>query len=234
MPAATPSSYLEVFVMTGNQCGRLLIGATGSIHVIDLPQYLPKFRESFCDAIDVLMTDTAAAMYSPRVVSLYADSVSVGWWGDSPVTTPHIQLTRSCDLFVVLPATANTLCKVAAGIADTPVTAAVAASPQPVVFAPAMNARAWESRPVQRAISQLREDGHYVVDPEPAFALTEGQEDGGRAPSPGTLMAHLKHVLSRRQAAEYFAEATSEPPRTPAAQKLLPTVALPKNGSVDA
>jgi phosphopantothenoylcysteine decarboxylase/phosphopantothenate--cysteine ligase len=201
--------------MPTKQCRRLLLGVTASIHCVGLPEYIKRFREDFADSVQVLMSETAAEMFPPQVLSLYADQpVQTQWWA-ADGSAPHIRLPRECDLFVVVPTTANSLCKIATGIADTLVTAAVAASPQPVLLAPAMNAEVWRSAPVRRAVDQIRADGHYVIDPEPGFSVTENAQGAGMGTTPDLVLSHMRHVLSKRQALGYFAEATSTPVRTP-------------------
>ena len=204
--------------MSTKQCGRLLIGVTASIHCVHLIAYLERFRD-FAESVDILMSEAAARMYPPRILSAFTGQpVVTDWWADDG-SAPHIRLPRECDLFLVLPATANSLCKIAHGISDTLVTAAVAASPRPVVLAPAMNGKVWETPPVIRAVDQIRADGHYVIDPQPGFSVTEKKQDAGMGPSPDLVMTHIRHVNSRRLAQAYFAEATATPARTPSSLK---------------
>jgi phosphopantothenoylcysteine decarboxylase/phosphopantothenate--cysteine ligase len=222
MPAARP-------------CDRLLIGISGSIHSLQIFDYLALFRHSFAASIRVVMTAGAARMVRPETVELFVDDrVFLDSWDRSAATTgaPHLGLTQWADLFVVVPATASILGKAAAGIADDLLSTCILSSPRPVVFAPAMNLAMWKSRAVQRNLQTLRADGHYIVDPGPGISIAAGESDQGLAPSPGILLRHLQHVRLKALQHDYWAEATSEKPLTPAQRKLR-TIAARAAGAGD-
>jgi phosphopantothenoylcysteine decarboxylase / phosphopantothenate---cysteine ligase len=203
-------------------CSRLLIGVSGSIHAIQIVEYLVKFRQQFAAEIKVIMTPAAAAMVAPNTIELLTDGpVLIDVWGTDEVKSPHITLTQWAELFVVLPASANTIGKAANGIADNLLSTAILASPLPAVFAPAMNPAMWASAAVRRNVATLRADGHYVVEPGTGVSITTGRLSAGLVPSPATLLPHLWHVQLRRLKEAYWAEATAEAPRTPSASKTL-------------
>ena len=77
----------------------------------------------------------------------------------------HINLARLADIVLVAPATANTIGKVAWGIADNLLTAIIMATRAPVVFAPAMNPQMWINLIVQGNVAHLRELGYHFVEP---------------------------------------------------------------------
>lgn len=77
----------------------------------------------------------------------------------------HIGLARRAELFVIAPATANVLGKIAQGIADDLLTTLAMAATCPVILAPAMNTEMWAKPAVQRNISQLRADGYHLIAP---------------------------------------------------------------------
>jgi len=173
-------------------CKRLLVGVSGSIHATHLIEYLVRFRREFAEQIRVIMTAAATQMIPPQPVELAADGpVLTDLWGTADIRSPHIRLTRWAELFVVVPATANTLGKAAGGIADDLLSTAILASEQPVVFAPSMNPTMWRNPAVQRNVSTLRADGHYVVEPLEGRSLTTGDLDTGLGPSPASLLTHL-------------------------------------------
>lgn len=78
---------------------------------------------------------------------------------------PHIELADFADVHVVVPATANTLAKLAQGFADNVVTAALLAAHTPVVIAPAMNVHMWQNKATQANLTLLRDRGFYLVAP---------------------------------------------------------------------
>lgn len=104
---------------------------------------------------------------------------------------PHL---RRADLLVVAPATANTLAKLAYGLADNLLTEAALAHAGPVLVAPAMNTRMWEHPATQANLATLRARGVHVVGPE-AGELAEGEIGLGRMSEPEAIAARIDEVL---------------------------------------
>ena len=98
----------------------------------------------------------------------------------------HIRLSRTADVVMVAPASADFLAKMAMGMADDLASSLVLASSAPVWVAPAMNVRMWEHPATQRNIMQLKEDGVQVYMPEPG-ALACAEVGTGRMVEPDTL-----------------------------------------------
>jgi len=98
----------------------------------------------------------------------------------------HIALADRADLFVVAPATANLIGKMAAGIADDLLTTTLMATKAPILLAPAMNVNMWEHPATQRNLDQLREQGCRVLEPDTGF-LACGWEGKGKLPDPETI-----------------------------------------------
>ncbi|WP_051304437.1 flavoprotein [Calidithermus chliarophilus] len=90
--------------MSSSLCDNLLVGVSGGIQCVNLHNYLFHFRTVLARQVKVIMTPSAAKMVSPAVLELYLDDrVFVDFWDRSTeVKTPHIQLTRWADLFVVV------------------------------------------------------------------------------------------------------------------------------------
>ena len=210
---------------TTKQCRTLLVGITGSAMILDIAAYLSRLKEEFTEELECLVSEAAQGIVSPTWLAATVASRMYTEWIEPDGAAPHIAATRRADLFVVLPATANSICKCAAGIADTSVTAAVSASLSPVVFAPAMNEAAWESGPVRRAVRLLRDDGHYVIEPESFRSATEQREGRGRAVSQERLLSRLRHLLAVRQAANYLPTAVGRPAQTPSTNSSPPPTA---------
>jgi phosphopantothenoylcysteine decarboxylase / phosphopantothenate---cysteine ligase len=111
----------------------------------------------------------------------------------SPAEDPYPHLTRA-DLLVVAPATANTLAKLAHGLADNLVTEAALAHRGPILVAPAMNPRMW-SHPATRAnVEALRSRGTHVVGPDEG-ELAEGEWGLGRMAEPEVIYARARALL---------------------------------------
>lgn len=211
--------------MSGEKmCANLLIGISSSIHALDVHHYLSLFRDTIAVEIKVIMTSNATDIADPRTVGLSCDDrVFVDLWDQSASVNraPHLQLTQWADLFVIVPATANTIGKAANGIADDLLSTAILSYPKTVVFVPAMNPVMWDSKALQRNIEVLEKDGHYVIRPESVgIEVGTTARDKVPAPSAESVLPHLKHVRLRELRRDYWDEAIHEKPMTPAQKKL--------------
>ncbi|ARS29566.1 bifunctional phosphopantothenoylcysteine decarboxylase/phosphopantothenate--cysteine ligase CoaBC [Sphingomonas sp. KC8] len=106
----------------------------------------------------------------------------------------HIQLSRQADLVVIVPATADLLARMAAGIADDLATTLLLATDKPVLAAPAMNVRMWGHAATQRNVAQLRADGVTVLEPDEG-AMACGEYGPGRLPDPEIILAAIQRAL---------------------------------------
>lgn len=109
----------------------------------------------------------------------------------------HIQLSRSADLVVVAPATADLMAKAANGFANDLATTALLATDKPVLMAPAMNVRMWHHPAMQRNLAQLKADGVRFVGPDEG-AMACGEFGLGRMAEPEAIAAAIEAFLRRR------------------------------------
>ncbi|MFD2842103.1 bifunctional phosphopantothenoylcysteine decarboxylase/phosphopantothenate synthase [Paracoccus cavernae] len=112
----------------------------------------------------------------------------------------HIQLSRSADLVVVVPATANLMARMAAGLADDLATTLLLATDKPVLIAPAMNVRMWEHPATRRNRRQLQQDGILFVGPGEGV-MACGEYGDGRMSEPATILEAIRAQLGRPVAA---------------------------------
>ena len=108
---------------------------------------------------------------------------------------PHLALTRSCDLLVVAPATADILAKTAHGIADDLVSSIILGRDCPMLAAPAMNDRMWANPATQRNVETLKEDGVLIAGPA-VGELACGVSGAGRMIEPADLFEHIARALT--------------------------------------
>ncbi len=106
----------------------------------------------------------------------------------------HIELSRSADLVVVAPATADLMAKAAAGIADDLATTALLATDKPVLMAPAMNVRMWEHAATRRNLATLKADGVTIVGPDEG-AMACGEFGPGRLAEPQVIFEAVMAAL---------------------------------------
>ncbi len=112
----------------------------------------------------------------------------------------HIQLSRSADLVVVAPATANLMARAAHGIADDLATTTLLATDKPVLMAPAMNVRMWEHPATQRNLKTLKGDGVRIVGPDEG-AMACGEFGAGRLAEPQAIFDAIIAALQGDPAA---------------------------------
>jgi phosphopantothenoylcysteine decarboxylase/phosphopantothenate--cysteine ligase len=114
-----------------------------------------------------------------------------------PVHDPlsHLELVRNADAFLIAPASANTIAKLAAGLADNLLTSAALAATCPVIVAPAMNNHMYENAATQANLDTLRSRGITVLDPGHGDLGSRGEYGVGRLPEPAELLAAFEAVV---------------------------------------
>src|SRR5918998_678455 len=152
---------------------RILLGITGGIAAYKACELLRLLVKA---GHDVLPIPTRGADRFVRAETFYALARK------SPAVDPYPHLERA-DLLVIAPLTANTLARLAHGLADDVLTEAALAHAGPTLVAPAMNTRMWEHPATQANVALLHERGIEFVGPE-AGELAEGETGGGRMSDP--------------------------------------------------
>ena len=164
MNATDPS---PVSVPEGELTGRhLLLGVTGGVAAFKACELARELQRRGA-TVQVVMTEAATRFIGPATFqALTGRPVHVDAWdGRIDNGMPHIELSRAADAFLVAPATADFLAKVALGLADDLVSTAVLARDCPLLVAPAMNLQMWQAAPTQRHVATLRGDGVTVLGP---------------------------------------------------------------------
>jgi phosphopantothenoylcysteine decarboxylase / phosphopantothenate---cysteine ligase len=104
----------------------------------------------------------------------------------------HLALAANADLYLVAPASANTIAKLAAGMADSMLTTSFLACSAPRAVAPAMNDRMYANPATQANLDALRERGVRVIEPEEGALASRGEHGVGRLPSPERLLTEVE------------------------------------------
>lgn len=176
---------------------RVLIGVCGGIAAYKIAALTSTLVQRGA-TVDVVMTSEAERFVgSLTFSSLTARPVYTSLW-DAPERIPHIRLVREAHVMLIAPATANTIAKLAHGIADDLVTTAALAARIPVVVAPAMNSAMYEDAATQANLRALESRGYLIVDPERGF-LAERESGVGRLAAEDELLAALERALTRSQ-----------------------------------
>jgi phosphopantothenoylcysteine decarboxylase/phosphopantothenate--cysteine ligase len=187
---------------------RLLLGVTGGIAAYRALE-LARLATKKGHAVRVVMTPAAtkfvgAASFegivgAPVLISEWdRDPMRGGWPAeDAPKHDPigHLALAEGCDAFLVAPASANTISKLAAGVADSMLTTSFLACDAPRLVAPAMNDRMYRDAATQRNLELLRERGVEVIEPDEGPLASRGEHGTGRLPQPEALLARFEAAV---------------------------------------
>lgn len=170
-------------------------GASAALHkACDLASKLAQDGHT----VRTILTPRAAELVSPQLFeALTGESAASSEFDESRRTgMDHIELAQWAEVFLVAPATADLVSRLALGMADNLVTtAALALAPEvPRLIAPAMNPRMLASPPVARNLATLRGDGWTVVDPVEGH-MACGDEGSGRLPEVDDLIAAVQRSL---------------------------------------
>ena len=187
---------------------RVLLGVSGGIAAYKSLE-LARLATLAGHGVRVLMTETAtrfvgAASFegivgAPVLISEFErDPMRGGFPGEEqPGHDPigHLELAANCDAFLVAPASANTVAKLAGGIADSMLTTSFLACASPRLLAPAMNDRMYANAATQANLRTLRERGVEVIEPDEGRLASRGEFGRGRLPDPERLLARIEAAL---------------------------------------
>jgi len=168
---------------------RVALGVSGGVAAYKAAELVRKLQQDGLE-VQVIMTDSArefitpltfAALTGQKVITKMFDAESDGG-ANVESAIEHIALAQRIDLLVIAPATANTIAKMARGVADDFLTTLYLATTAPVVVAPAMNVNMWEHAATQENVETLRARGVHIVPPEEGY-LACGMTGAGRLAS---------------------------------------------------
>ncbi len=176
---------------------RIFLGVSGGIAAYKAASLTSALVQRGVE-VDVVLTAEAERFVGPLTFSsLTARPVYASLW-DAPERIPHIRLVREADVALVAPATANTIAKLASGVADDLLTTALLAARIPILIAPAMNDAMYQHAATRANLAALRERGYEIIEPERGF-LAEGESGIGRLASEERLLDALSRTLARRR-----------------------------------
>jgi phosphopantothenoylcysteine decarboxylase/phosphopantothenate--cysteine ligase len=175
----------------------LLVGVCGGIAAYKCAAIVSSLRQAGAD-VHVIMTDAAQRFVTPLTFqALTGNPVHTDMFGEGTAwEIAHIGLVRKTDAFLVLNATANTLAKLAHGIADNLLTASVLATRKPVLVAPAMNTQMLEAAATQENLRTLQDRGFSFIEPGAGF-LACGEIGQGRLADEDEILGAVEHVVGR-------------------------------------
>src|SRR5258705_8860703 len=188
---------------------RILLGVSGGIAAYKALE-LVRLATAAGHAVRVVQTPAsrrfvgeasfAALSGAPVLVSEFERDPARGAFPgqEPPAREPlsHLQLVANADLYVIAPASANTIAKLAAGLADNLLSSCALAATCPVLVAPAMNNHMYEHPATSANLATLRERGVHVVEPGSGRLASKGEEGIGRLAEPPQLLAACEAALA--------------------------------------
>src|SRR5947209_12891211 len=176
---------------------RIIVGICGGIASYKAVDLVSKLQQAGA-LVDVILTEHAEDFVRPLTFStlshrpVYSDL----WEPSGRAAETHIALGEEAELLAVVPATANTIAKLAHGIADNMMTAVALATKAPLLLAPAMHSAMYVHPATQANLDQLRARGAFIVEPE-VGRLASGETGIGRLPETPVLLGAIRIVLGR-------------------------------------
>jgi phosphopantothenoylcysteine decarboxylase/phosphopantothenate--cysteine ligase len=185
---------------------KILLGLSGGIAAYKICELVRLFKKSEAE-VRVIMTPSAVNFVSRVTLSALSGSeVLINMFPEvDPQTTEtvetktwHIYTGLWAEVFIIAPATANTIAKIVHGISDNFLTSTVLASRCPVVVVPSMDEDMYLNRVTQDNISKLKEYGYWVMEPE-SGELASGLSGIGRMPEPQTIFDYTADFLKSKK-----------------------------------
>ena len=206
---------------------RILLGVSGGIAAYKALE-LVRLATAAGHVVRVLQTPAsrrfvgeasfAALTGAPVLVSEFERDPARGAFPDQPPPTheplSHLELVANADVYLIAPASANTIAKLASGLADNLLSSCALAAACPVVVAPAMNNHMYEHPATRANLQTLRDRGVQIVEPGAGRLASRGEEGVGRLAEPARLLAACEAALS-------------DPPAPRTATRIDPAAAVP-------
>lgn len=177
---------------------KIVLGVTGGIAAYKAVEITSRLRKAGA-AVHVVMTEGATKFVTPLTFREISGNPVVHTMWEEPKTwnVEHIALANWADCFLIAPATANVIGKIANGIADDMLTTTVMATTAPVVIAPAMNTNMYLNPITVDNINKLRSHGCHVIEPATGM-LACGIEGPGRLPEPAFIVEALQDMFRKK------------------------------------
>lgn len=175
----------------------ILIGVTGGIAAYKIPLLVRLLVQENYN-VKIIMTDEASHFVTPETLSVLSKSpVYTSFFNEKREWNNHVHLADWADLFVIAPATANTLAKIANGYCDNLLLATYLSYNKKVLIAPAMDAEMWENETVQKNIEIIKAKRNHIVLPVEYGELASGIKGWGRMLEPHIIFNEIQKILKK-------------------------------------
>jgi phosphopantothenoylcysteine decarboxylase/phosphopantothenate--cysteine ligase len=177
----------------------IVLGITGGIAAYKAADLASKLTQAGA-TVETVMTEAAQKMITPLTLRnithrpVVTDMFEIA----SEYSVEHIALAEAADVVIIAPATANTISKLAAGIADNMLGCIVLATRAPVIIAPAMNDIMYQNTVTQENLGRLKARGFTIIEPEYG-RLASGKMGKGRLPETAKIIEVIERVLGQKK-----------------------------------
>lgn len=177
---------------------KIVLGVTGGIAVYKAVDLVSRLRKQGAE-VRVIMTEHAQKFVTPLTFKeISGNKVAVSMWdGNQEFNVEHIALANWADVFLVAPATANIIAKMACGIADDLLSTTLLAAQAPVIVCPAMNTGMYEHNATQENMAKLQQWGVTIMPPAVGM-LACGVAGPGRLPEPQQIVEFVNDFFAKR------------------------------------
>lgn len=177
----------------------ILLGVTGGIAAYKIANLASMLKKQGAN-VKVIMTENACQFITPMTFeTLTAQKVYTDTFDRNfEFKVDHIELGKWADVFLIAPATANVIGKLANGIADDMLTTTALAMRCPIVVSPAMNTTMFENKVVKHNIMKLRTYGMDIIMPASGH-LACGDSGAGKMPEPEMLLEYIKRAVYKKK-----------------------------------
>lgn len=174
----------------------VVLGVTGSIAAYKIASLASALVKLHAD-VHVIMTQNATNFINPITFETLTNNKCLIDTFDRnfQFNVEHVSLAKKADIFMVAPASANVIGKIANGIADDMLTTTIMASKCPKLISPAMNTNMYENPIVQDNLKKLEHYGYEVIDPACGY-LACGDTGAGKMPEPDVLLSYILRTIA--------------------------------------
>ena len=176
----------------------ILVGITGGIAAYKICSLIRMYKKARANVRVILSPSALNFVTKLTLQTLSNNEVYVENFEIEEYKPGHISLCDEADIFVIAPATANTISKIANGICDNLLLSTACAFKKPFLLAPAMNTGMWENDFVQENIKKLKSKGYHILDPESGF-LACGTNGRGRMVEVEDIFEKTVDILAQKQ-----------------------------------
>lgn len=177
---------------------KIILGVTGGIAAYKSAELVRGLIKKKA-VVRVVMTESAARFVTPLTFEVLSQNkVCTDLWDSDSSEIDHIAISAESDIFIIAPATANTIGKIANGLADNILTNLFLAFKGSVFICPSMNSNMYLHPSVRSNMKTLRDRGSYLIEPE--FGdLACGEEGIGRLPEPDSIIRGIEYFLKKKR-----------------------------------